>query len=32
MLDQMTADEYVGWLAHFELSAVEQEMAMKKRS
>lgn len=32
MLAEMSADEYVGWIAHLEMAAAEQEMAMKKRS
>jgi hypothetical protein len=30
MLAEMTAVEYVGWLAHFELSAIEAEEARQR--
>lgn len=31
MLAEMSADEYVGWVAHIELSAIEQEYEAQRR-
>lgn len=31
MLAEMTADEYVGWIAHIELTAIEQEYEAQRR-